>query len=1025
MIGATSQSNIHNGDSPNGFRMVATDFVPQDESIANQDNGMVLCTVCGKSFKKRGIGQHMRQAHPVQHNREIDVDRTKARWNDEEVERMAIEEARAGGTVNMNMHLLTLFPRRTLEAIKGKRRSQFYKDRVEALKADGNAESEADAHISNVVVDAGEISGNTNEAIKERILALVDCLDGNNLQSTRTLVEYARRVLDNIPLESGTLARWIKTMFKDALPPRGIVYKGPVARANLSNKKRRREEYALIQRLYKKDFGSAARRVLSGGAENNVMPPTEEVVAFWKGVFENEPIVSNGTNTEYTRSEHLDKIWSPIDINDIKACELDLDSAAGPDGVTVANWRSVNANVRALFYNLVLLQGSLDDELKRARTVLIPKGSGIISASNTRPLSISSVVVRQLHKVFAKRFKDLHTFDQSQRAFIDCDGTVENLTILSTILADAKLSRRELHIATLDLRKAFDSVLHQIIVETLTALGCPKQFIEYIEKLYTNATTNLQYGSRNTILKVKQGVLQGDPISPLLFNAVMDRAIKQLPKGIGYKVNGQLFNCIAYADDIILVASTREGLQSSIDVLTSCLASFGLKTNTDKSSTLSLIPSGREKKMKVIEEAHFKVDGNLLQAIGVLETWKYLGIHFTGSEKSECAACLAADLDKVSKAPLKPQQRLKILSMVVVPRHLHTLVLGRVSKGKLMGLDVLIRQYIRKWLYFPKDIPLAYMYADIRDGGLGIPNLSEQVPLIRKSRITHFVNKENDTAGIFKQSLYVRRQLTWCDEMLSHIGNDVTKSKKSNYWRDVLSNMVDTNDLKDSRHDPASNSWVRNHADDISGADYIHYHHIRAGCLPSKARTNRGNENDRLCRGGCMVSETNYHTIQQCHRTHGGRVERHDRVVNELAKHFKARNGVNVITEPKLKTRVGVRKPDLLIIENRKATIIDVQIVNGCSMERDHANKIAKYREIPGMNDLVKTKFDVQTVTYHAATISYKGMIEKDTSETLKKLGINEQFKFLIISSVLRGAWINWTLFNRITTMTRGVRNRH
>lgn len=151
---------------------------------------------------------------------------------------------------------------------------------------------------------------------------------------------------------------------------------------------------------------------------------------------------------------------------------------------------------------------------------------------------------------------------------------------------------------------------------------------------------------------------------------------------------------------------------------------------------------------------------------------------------------------------------------------------------------------------------------------------------------------------------------------------------------------------------------------------------------------------------------------------------RHDRVVNELAKHFKARNNVDVKVEPNLKTRVGLRKPDLLLIENGEATIIDVQVVNGCSVERDHANKLAKYRDIPGMNDLIKTKFGVHTVKFQAVTISHKGMIEKDTSKTLKKLGINEQLRFLIVTSVLRGAWINWTLFNRITTMTRRVRGR-
>lgn len=1022
LIGATQESDS-NGDGPSGSRMVTNDLVPQDEVLANQDNGMIRCTECNRSFKgTRGLGVHMRSAHPVEQNEQINVERTKLRWSSEEIERMAREEAGASRDVNINQHLLGRFPRRSLEAIKGQRKRQSYKDRVAALQAAGNIELEVDAHVSGDVDDGG-VGELTDDAIKEHIRALIDRLDGNDLQSTRTLVEHARRVLNNNPLEPRTLVRWLKTTFKDTTPPRGIVYKGPVARANLTKKKRRQEEYALIQRLYKKSFGSAVRKVLAGADTENVMPPTEEVVAFWKHIFENEQVEGNDEqNNEYIRSEQLDRIWAPIDISDINACEMDLDSAAGLDGITVANWRAVCANVRALFYNLVLLNGSLDDELKRARTVLIPKGSGIISASNTRPLSITSVVVRQLHKIFAKRFKDLHTFDQSQRAFIDCDGTVENLTILSTILADARMSKREVHIATLDLRKAFDSVSHKTIIDTLTALGCPKRFILYIKKLYSDSTTNLQYGSRNTILKVKQGVLQGDPLSPLLFNAVMDRAIKRLPEGIGYKINGLLFNCIAYADDIILVASTREGLQSSIDALTSRLATFGLKTNTDKSSTLSLVPSGREKKVKVVCDAQFTVDGNPLNAVGILETWKYLGIRFTGSDKSECDVGLAADLDKISRAPLKPQQRLKMLSMAVVPRHLHALVLGRVNKGKLKNLDMVIRQYVRKWLHFPNDVPLAYFYADVCDGGLGIPNLSQQVPLIRKSRITRFINKENDTARPFKQSQYVQRQLKWCDDMLRHIGNDVSKGKKSRYWRDVLGNMVDTNDLADARRDAASNSWVRSHADEVSGGDYIHNHHIRAGCLPSKSRTTRGSDNDRLCRGGCMVSETNYHIVQQCHRSHGGRIKRHDCVVDKLSDFLKSRDGVNVFKEPKLKTQIGMRKPDLIIVKNQKATVIDVQIVSGRSMERDHATKVAKYQHIVGIDDVIKQRFRghfVHTVEFHAVTISYKGVIEKDTSKFLKELGINGKLKSWIVMSVLRGAWMNWTLFNRITTMAR------
>lgn len=1013
--------------------MVAQDSVPLNGANTNREEGVNVfrCESCTHEpfSTKVGLSQHIRQAHPVLYNQGINVNRVNRRWTDEEVDRMARAEAtavRGGEVANMNIHLQGLFNNRTLEAIKGKRRPQSYKDKVAFLVASEDLAAQIEEN-NNALVNQANNDNDQNIAstidddfLKDHILSLATNLEGNTLKSTKDLVMYARMLAAGTSLERGTLAKWLKSIFKHAKPPNGLIYKDPVVKANISKTQKRRQEYAVIQKLYKKDFGGAVRRVLSGGKEEVNMPPQEEVVDFWKHIFEQEPEeIGAEANIAYEENAQLRGVWAPITVDDILDCELDLDSAAGPDGITVANWRGINVQVRALFFNMVLYTGSLDEELKSVRTVLIPKGTGNVEAGNTRPLSISSVVVRQLHKILAKRFKSLHSFDSSQRAFIDCDGTLENLSILSTVLADARMSKKEVHIATLDLRKAFDSVSHKAIIDTITELGFPRKFIGYVKQLYTDAKTTLQYNSTNTILKVKQGVLQGDPISPLLFNAVLDRAIKQIPEAVGYRLNGIKISCVAYADDLILVAMTKEGLQTSIDAVTLELASFGLKINTEKSSTLSLVPSGREKKIKVIEEPQFAIDGTHLRAIGVLDTWKYLGIHFTGSKINERETCLASDLDKITKAPLKPYQRLRILCGAVIPKYLHTLVLGRISSVKLKNMDLLIRSYVKRWLYFPKDLPSAYLYAKVRDGGLGIFNLSLQIPLIKRTRLQRFLNNEGQTVQAIKQSQHIRRQLEWCNKQLDHIGANVTKDSLALHWRNVLYNMVDTNDLKDARSDTASNSWVVDQAHKISGADYIHYHHIRAGCLPSKARLARGREVTRLCRAGCMVSETNYHIIQQCQRTHGGRCLRHDRVVELLYSNLNGRDNVKVIKEPRFKTEVGLRKPDLLITENGKTIVLDVQVVSGRDMKRDYLQKCNKYREVRGLETLIKRKCISNTVEFQSLTISFKGVIEESSSKLLYKLGINEHLKFLIVTSILRGTWLNWNTFNKITTMAR------
>lgn len=1011
--------------------MVTTSSVPPNRANTNQGGGETFkCELCDRLpfASQTGLSQHMRQAHPVEYNRGINVDRTKARWSAEEVDMMAREEARVtrdGTAVNINEHLLKLFPKRTLESIKGKRRSANYKSRVQYFTNNSEAGAEAEVRVQSNA-NVGIVMGGDNDSLKQHIQDLVASLEGNRLKKTRKLVDSARSVLSGTSLEPGTLARWLRSMFIHAKPPRGPSYRsGQVVEAGLSRTKRRRQEYAQIQKLYRRDFGGAVRRVLSSGQNEVIMPPTNEVINFWKRIFESEPVEMGAqANEAYEENAQLRGVWAPISADDIGTCELDLDSAAGPDGITVANWRGVSVKVRALFYNLILINGSLDEELKRARTVLIPKGTGIISPDNTRPLSISSVVVRQLHKILAKRFKTLHSFEPSQRAFIDCDGTMENLSILSTVLADARMGKREVHIATLDQTKAFDSASHTAIIDSITDLGFPKPFIEYVKSLYAESTTSLQYNSTETILKIRQGVLQGDPLSPLLFNAIMDRAIKSIPETVGYRINGVKISIIVYADDIILISSTKEGLQASIDAMTSCLATFGLKTNIGKSSTLSLVPSGKDKKIKVVEEPQFRIDGVTLRAIGVIDTWKYLGVHFTGSKLAKREFCLASDLDKITRAPLKPYQRLRMLCNAIIPKYLHELVLGRGEKGKLKGYDMLIKSFVKRWLYFPKDLPNAYLYAAVNDGGLGIFNLALQVPLIKKSRLQRFLNTENTVAQSLKQSQFIKRQLEWCDKQLAHVGENVTKHRLSCFWRDMLHNMVDTKDLKGARIDDASNSWVANRAHDISGQDYIHYHHIKAGCLPSRARTARGrDERDRFCRAGCRVSETNYHIIQQCQRTHGGRCFRHDRIVDMLYTHFNNRADCKVIREPRFKTSLGLRKPDLLISQHNKTTVLDVQIVSGRSMERDHEQKCSKYRSVPGLDTLIMRKCATSTIEFQACTISFKGLIEKDTSKLLDKLKITKELRHLMVTSVLRGAWLNWLSFNKTTTTTRRYTN--
>ena len=80
--------------------------------------------------------------------------------------------------------------------------------------------------------------------------------------------------------------------------------------------------------------------------------------------------------------------------------------------------------------------------------------------------------------------------------------------------------------------------------------------------------------SRN--LMIKRGVRQGDPLSPLLFNCVIDELCKVLCGEIGVVIGKSRVNYLAFADDLVILSETRSGLVNQFDRLLRKCSDFGL-----------------------------------------------------------------------------------------------------------------------------------------------------------------------------------------------------------------------------------------------------------------------------------------------------------------------------------------------------------------------------------------------------------------------------------------------------------------
>jgi hypothetical protein len=97
--------------------------------------------------------------------------------------------------------------------------------------------------------------------------------------------------------------------------------------------------------------------------------------------------------------------------------------------------------------------------------------------------------------------------------------------------------------------------------------GFPEHTVKTVRSLYVN--TRIKMGKGNSVsnkeIYVSQGVKQGCPMVPLLFNIFIDKVIIQLQDVLtqGFKVSDTVLNSIIFADDQAIFSDSEAGIPKS------------------------------------------------------------------------------------------------------------------------------------------------------------------------------------------------------------------------------------------------------------------------------------------------------------------------------------------------------------------------------------------------------------------------------------------------------------------------------
>lgn len=350
-----------------------------------------------------------------------------------------------------------------------------------------------------------------------------------------------------------------------------------------------------------------------------------------------------------------------------------------------------------------LLNGYTDEDIFFGRGTFIYKESKNgpkNKLDSFREIVSIPTIVSHFHRILALRINNY----MAANNYIDSNiqkgaisgvkfAVMEQILKVKEIIKHANNTKSSLCLAFLDVSNAFGSVDRPRLYEILEKYGIPQNIIEYIKKYYENfkyyAITS---DWKSPLLQVKTGLVQGCPLSPILFVTVLNYVLVHLNnlflKDHGYVINGTPVLFTAYMDDVCIITKNTESMELVYSRLKYYYECIGLTLNASKSAIMNI-------------NCNYNIP---IDNIPQVSNYKYLGEYLSNDGTTiESLKIFLKELNlrllSVHKKKRIPNEiKLGFFTKSVIPWiKRKMLIMYDISNNDRKKIIAIIKEYMNKW----------------------------------------------------------------------------------------------------------------------------------------------------------------------------------------------------------------------------------------------------------------------------------------------------------------------------------------
>ena len=244
------------------------------------------------------------------------------------------------------------------------------------------------------------------------------------------------------------------------------------------------------------------------------------------------------------------------------------------------------------------------------------------SSNNYRPIMNSSNMFKLFEYCifpFLRRHLKLNSRQFAYRPDVSC---MTSGAILKETIVQYNSKKSNIHCLLIDYSKAYDLLNNKILLCKLIKSGLPRDIVRVMRCMFENSFIGIRF--QNTCsksdFKAGNGVRQGGICSGLLFTFYINDILNVISEmNIGCSLANFRVNVLAYADDLSILAPSREALQILINVITRMSHELALTINTEKTQYIVFISNKRARNYDfVVSMNHVRIQR--------VFSCKYLGV---------------------------------------------------------------------------------------------------------------------------------------------------------------------------------------------------------------------------------------------------------------------------------------------------------------------------------------------------------------------------------------------------------------